>query len=105
MGNDEPILDGKRVLEQDIEKFERKVNGPKNIAKHIEAKQNWINRESKRIESESAKEMQENIRVRKNVSVVYEEIERVDLLREGESTATSCLRRARRKFKISNNKN
>ena len=67
MGNDEPILAGKRGLEKELEKHQRKLNGPKNTAKHIEAKENWINRESKRIESESAKlaEMQENLRVRK----------------------------------------
>ena len=67
MGNDEPILVGKRVLEKELEKLQRKLNGPKNTAKHIEAKQKWINRESKRIETESAKlvEMQESLRVRK----------------------------------------
>ena len=55
MGNDEPILAGKRVLEKELEKHQRKLNGPKNTAKHIEAKQNWINRESKRIESRERK--------------------------------------------------
>ena len=65
-------------------------NDPKNTAKHIEAKQNWINRESKRLESESAKltEWQESLRVRKEtLRVAYEEIKilREDLLREGES--------------------
>ena len=40
------------------------LKGPKNNAKHIEAKQNWINRESKRIESAKLAEMQENLRVR-----------------------------------------
>ena len=90
MGNDEPILAGKRVLKKELEKLQRKLNGPKNTAKHIEAKQNWFNRESKRIESESAKlaEMQENLTVRKEtLRVAYEEIKilREDLLREGES--------------------
>ena len=67
MGDDEPILDGKRVLEKELEKLQRKLNGPKITAKHILAKQNWINRESKRLESESAKlaEWQESLRVRK----------------------------------------
>ena len=52
-----------RVLERELEWHQQKLNGPKNTAKHIEAKQNWINRESKRIETESAKlaEMQESI--------------------------------------------
>ena len=87
MGNDKPILAGKRVLEKVLKKHQRKL---KNTAKHIEAKQNWINRESKRIESESAKlaEMEENLRVRKEtLRVAHEEIKilREDLLREGES--------------------
>ena len=90
MGDDEPILAGKRVLEKELEKLQRKLNGPKKTAKHIEAKQNWINRESKRLESESAKlaEWQESLRVRKEtLRVAYEEIKilREDLLREGES--------------------
>ena len=90
MGNDEPILVGKKVLEKKLEKHQRKLNGPKNTAKHIEAKQNWINRESKRIESESAKlaEWQESLRERKEtLRVAYEEIKilQEDLLREGES--------------------
>ena len=90
MGNDEPILAGKRVPEKELEKLKRKLNGPKNTAKHIEAKQNWFNRESKRIESESLKlaEMQESLRVRKEtLKVAYEEIKilREDLLREGET--------------------
>ena len=97
MGNDEPIMAGKRVLEKELEKLRRKLNGPKKTAKHIEAKQNWINRESRRIETESAKlrEMQENLRVRKeSFRVAYEEINilRADLLRK-------------KKFASSNNKN
>ena len=62
MSNDEPVLAGKRVLEKELERYQKK-----NTAKHIKAKQNWINRMSKRIETESAKlaEMQENLRVRK----------------------------------------
>ena len=55
MGDDEPILAGKRVLEKELEKLQRKLDGPKNTAKHIEAEQNWINKESKRLESENAK--------------------------------------------------
>ena len=43
MGDDEPILAGKRVLEKELEKLQKKLNGPKKTAKHIEAKQNWIN--------------------------------------------------------------
>ena len=70
--------------ENELERHQKKLNGPKNTAKHIEAQQNWINRESKRIEAESAKlaEMQENLRVRKEtLSVAYEEIKilRADL--------------------------
>ena len=65
-------------------------HGPKKTAKHIEAKQNWINRESKRLEAESARltELQESLRVRKEtLKVAYEEIKilREDLLREGET--------------------
>ena len=41
MGDDEPILHGKRVLEKELEKLQRKLNGPEKTAKHIEAKQNW----------------------------------------------------------------
>ena len=90
MGDDEPILAGKRVLEKELDKLQSKLNGPKKTAKHIEAKQNWINRESKRLESESAKlaEWQESLRVRKEtLRVACEEIKilREDLLREGES--------------------
>ena len=55
IGDDEPIWAGKRVSEKELEKLSRKLNGPKKTAKHIEAKQNWINRDSKRLESESAK--------------------------------------------------
>ena len=32
----------------ELEKLQKKLNGPKKAAKHIEAKQNWINRESRR---------------------------------------------------------
>ena len=39
MGNDEPILVGKRVLEQELERHQKKLNGAKNTAKHIEATQ------------------------------------------------------------------
>ena len=71
-------------------KLQRKLSGPKKTAKHIEAKHNWINRESKRLESESAKlaEWQEGLRVRKEtLRGTCKEIKilREDLLREGES--------------------
>ena len=39
MGNDEPVLVGKRVLEGELERHQKKLNGPKSTAKHIEAKQ------------------------------------------------------------------
>ena len=90
MGDDEPILAGKKVLEKELEKLQKKLNGPEKTAKHIEAKQNWINRESKRLEAETARltELQENLRARKEtLKVAYEEIKilREDLLREGET--------------------
>ena len=90
MGDDEPILAGKKVLEKELDKLQRKLNGPKKTAKHIEAKQNWINRESKRLEAETARltELQESLRVRKEtLKVAYEEIKilREDLLGEGET--------------------
>ena len=55
MGDDEPILAGKRVLEKELEKLQKKLNGPKKTAQHIEAKQNWINRESKRLRGRNCK--------------------------------------------------
>ena len=90
MGDDKPILAGKKVLEKELEKLQKKLNGPKKMAKHIEAKQNWINRESKRLEAETARltEVQESLRVRKEtLKVAYEEIKilREDILREGET--------------------
>ena len=90
MGDDEPILAGKKLLEKELEKLQKKLNGPKKTAKHIEAKQNWINRESKRLEAESARltELQKSLRVRnETLKVAYEEIKilREDLLREGET--------------------
>ena len=90
MGDDELILAGKKVLEKELDKPQRKLNGPKKTAKHIEAKQNWINRESKRLEAETARltELQESLRVGKEaLKVAYEELKilREDLLREGES--------------------
>ena len=36
IGDDEPILVGKRVLEKELEKLQKKLNGPKKTAKHIE---------------------------------------------------------------------
>ena len=90
MGDDEPILAGKKVLEKELEKLQKKLNGPKKTAKHIKAKQNWTNRESKRLEAETARltELQESLRVRKEtLKVAYEEVKilREDLLREGET--------------------
>ena len=52
MGDDEPVLAGKKVLEKELEKLQKNLNGPKKTAKRIEAKQNWINRESKRLEAQ-----------------------------------------------------
>ena len=110
MGNDEPTSAGNRVLEKELERHQKKLKGPKNNAKQIEAKQNWINREAKRIESAKLAEMQENLRVRKEtLRGAYEEtkILREDLLRRenrwSKTGARSCLPRARRKFGISNN--
>ena len=85
----ERTLAGNRVLEKELEKLQ-KNNGPKKTAKHIEAKQNRINRESKRLEVETVRltELQESLRARKETfKVTYEEIKilREDLLREGES--------------------
>ena len=62
MGDDEPILAGKKVLEKELDKLQRKLNGPKKTAKDIEAKQNWINRESKRLDTETVRltELQES---------------------------------------------
>ena len=37
MGND-----GRRVLEKVLERHQKNLNGPKNTAKHIKAKQNWM---------------------------------------------------------------
>ena len=90
MGDDEPILAGKRVLEKEVEKLQMKLKCPKNTAKHIEAKQNWINRESKRFEAQTVRltELQKSLRARKEtLKVAYEEIKilREDLVREGES--------------------
>ena len=89
MGNEEPILAGRKVLEKELERHQKKLDGPKNTTKQIEAKQNWITRETKRIEAEVEKltEMQENIKTRKTLRVAYEEIMklRTDLAQEGES--------------------
>ena len=79
-----------RVLEKELEKHQKKPNGPKKTAKHIGAKRDGVGGESKRIETESAKlaEMQENLRVRREIlRVAYEEIKilREDLSRKGES--------------------
>ena len=79
-----------RVLEKELEKHQKKLNGPKKTAKHIGAKRDGVGGKSKRIETESAKlaEMQENLRVRREIlRVAYEEIKilREDLSRKGES--------------------
>ena len=73
-----PFWLAQEFLEKELEKLQRKPNGPKKTAKHIEAKQNWIDGECTRLESESAKlaEWQESLRVIK--------ILRENLLREGE---------------------
>ena len=56
MGNEEPKLSWKKEYwRRSSERHQKKLNGPKNMAQHTEAKQNWVNRESKRIEAESAK--------------------------------------------------
>ena len=78
------------LLEKELEKLQKKLNGPKKTAKHIEAKQNWINRASKRLEAETVRltELQESLGARKEtLKVAYGEIKipREDLLREGES--------------------
>ena len=106
MGNDEPSSAGRRVVEKELERHLKKASDPKNTTK-----QNWINRESKRVEGESAKfaEMQESNRVRKETTrAAYEESKklRADLLREGESMDKNSLvtRRAWRKYTTSNNK-
>ena len=87
MGDDEPILAGKKVLEKELEKLQKKLNGPKKTAKHIEAKEKWINRESKLLEAETARlaKLQESLTVRKEtLKVAYEEI-KILSLREGET--------------------
>ena len=88
-GNDESFLVGRGVPEKELKRHQKNLIGPKNTAKHVEAKQNWINRETKRVEAESVKfvEKQESVRVRKEtLRVAYEEAKklRTDLLREGE---------------------
>ena len=75
---------------QKVERHQKKLNGPKNTVKHIESRQNWINRRTKRIDAEVEKltEMQENIKTRKEtLRVAYEELMklRTDLAQEGES--------------------
>ena len=88
MGNEEPIP-GRRVLEKESEWHQLKLNCPKNIAKQTEAKQHWINTETKRMETVVEKlEMQENIKIRKEaLKVALEENEklRTDLVQECES--------------------
>ena len=111
MANDDPILAHKRVLEKELEKHQKKLNGPQNTAKHIEAKQNWINRESKRIEAEGAKLAEMQSAARNFESGLRGDQDswrgpvargRIDRQKTG---ATSCLWRTQRKFESSNNKN
>ena len=77
MGNEEPVLAGRRLLEKGLERHQKKLNGPKKTAKHIEAKQNWINRETKRIVAE----MQEHSRVRnETLRAAYEELRKSEVI-------------------------
>ena len=90
MGSEELVLAGRRSLERELGPRQKKLSGPKNTAKVIEAKQNWINRETKGIEAEVEKlaEMQETNKARKEtLRVAYEEIKklRTDLVQDGES--------------------
>ena len=78
--SDKPILAARRVLVKAVERHWTKLNGPKNTAKHIEAMQTWINRETKRVEAEIEKvaEVQESSRVRKETPrVPHEEIKKL----------------------------
>ena len=89
-GQRRAYIAGMRVLGKELERHSKTLNGPKNTAKHIKAKQNWITMESKRVEAESAKvaEMQESMRVRKEtLRAAHEEIKklRADMLWEGKS--------------------
>ena len=113
-GRRRAYLGWQKSLEKELEKLQRKLNGPQKTAKHIEAKQNWINRESKRFESESSKlaEWQESLRVRKEtLRVAFEEINILwgDLLGEGESMDKKqeplhVSGRTRKKFESPSNK-
>ena len=85
---------------------QKKLKGPESTAKQMEAKQYWINRETKRVESEvdNLVEMQDNIKTLKEaLRVAHEETKklRTDLAQEGESVdktrAMSCHRRVWRK--------
>ena len=95
------ILAGRRVLEKELERHRKMLNGPKNTAKQIEAKQSWINRETKRIEAEDEKvaEMQETLRLFTRKSRNSERI-----WRRRRTGAMSCPRRAWRKYETSNDK-
>ena len=89
-GRRRAYLGWQRVLEKELEKLQKKLNGPKKTAKHIEAKQNWINRESKRLEAETARltQLQESLRARKEtLKVAYEEIK---ILREDSMDKNKC---------------
>ena len=104
MGNEEPILDGRRLLERKLERHLNKLSGPKNTAKHIEAKQNWINQETRRVDAEVEKlaEMQENIKARKGtLRVAYEEIKKLRM----EQESRPVLRRVWRKRETSSYRN
>ena len=80
MGNEETILAGRKLLEKEPDWHQKKLKGPNNTAKQIEAEQNWINKETKRIETEVEKlvEMQESIKTRKGaLRVAYAEIKKL----------------------------
>ena len=99
MGNDEPILAGKRVLEKELEKLQRKLNGPKNTAKHI--------RERKA--GGDAREPQSTKRNFESGSRGVQDSPRGPACCEKENRwtktrATSCLRRTRKKFEFSASK-
>ena len=99
---------------RELEKLQRKLNDPKKAAKHIEAKQNWINRECKPLESESGKAggvAREPQSAKGNFESGYEEIKFSGRTcwEKGnpwtKTRATSCLRRTRKKFESSSNSN
>ena len=103
---------GRRVLEKELERHSVTLNGPKNTAKHIEAKQNWINMESKRVEAESCGDAGKHREFGKKLSEWLTKksrnSERTCCVRASRWTrtgVTSCPPRAWRKYETSNNKN